>query len=216
LPRFECEQYAILSVVSTDQHQVRYNQQMRKKVVVAATAGSALAALVIAVVSCTAPPAQTYGNPNGLLRSNLPGDGGGVSPLLCNGEGGGGGSPTLPDGGCAISFTNDLLPNFVAQNGQTGVGEWDCSSANCHGAKMQAPDVTCSLDAGAGPCVDSLGKITVGGIPYLSAPEGGVPGIVCNLQGTCGNGMPLSPGKPPTDDELCKLQAWIACGAPAN
>jgi hypothetical protein len=193
---------------------------MRKKVVVIATAGSSVCALVaMAIAACTAPPAQTYGNPNGLLRSNLPGDGGGIAPLVCGGEGGSGGSPTLDDGGCAISFTTDLLPLFSAQNGQPNVGEWDCSSANCHGAKMQAPDVTCSTDpktGGAGPCVDSLSKITVAGIPYLSAPEGGVPGIVCNLQGSCGNAMPLSPGKPPTDDELCKLQAWIACGAPPN
>jgi hypothetical protein len=187
-------------------------------VVILSVCASSAAAFVIAVVSCTAPPAQTYGNPNGLLRSNLPGDGGGVSPILCGGDGGGGdgGLVLLDDGGCPVSFTNDLLPNFVAQNGQPNIGAWDCSSANCHGGNAQAPPVKCTLEGGAGQCIDSLSQISVAGIPYLSADAGGVPGIVCNLQGTCGNAMPQPPGKQPTADDLCKLQAWISCGAPKN
>ncbi len=178
---------------------------MRRSLIAAGALAFIVSGTALAI-SCADPPSQQYGNPNGLLRKNLPGDGGGVSPLSCAGDGG---PQLLADGGCAVSFTRDLLPYFQSN------GTWHCADAVCHGGGKQPPPLTCSPDAGAGPCIASLGNITVGGIPYLST-DGGQAGIICNLQGSCGNKMPLAPGKDPTEDDLCKVTTWMACGAPIN
>lgn len=176
-----------------------------KRSLIAAGALAFIVAGTAVAVSCADPPSQEYGNPNGLLRKNLPGDGGGVSPLSCAGDGG---AQLLADGGCAVSFSQNLLPLFQAN------GTWHCADAVCHGGKAQPPPITCA-DGGAAACIASLSAITVGGLSYLNT-DGGQAGIICNLQGSCGNKMPLAPGKDPSDDDLCKLQTWMACGAPPN
>ena len=178
---------------------------MRRSLIAAGALAFVVSGTALAI-SCADPPSQEYGNPNGLLRKNLPGDGGGVSPLSCAGDGG---PQLLPDGGCVVSFTRDLMPYFQAN------GTWHCADGVCHGGGKQPPPLTCSPDAGAAPCIASLGNIMVGGMPYLST-DGGQAGIICNLQGSCGNKMPLAPGKDPTEDDLCKVSTWMACGAPPN
>ncbi len=147
------------------------------------------------VVAClTEPPSTTYGNPNILDRANIPGEGGTEAPV-CGGEGGAvtfeGGSP---------SFANDIFP-LVATSYHCG------DKPSCHGG-TQAPAIDVSTAAKA---LASLKAISVAGQPYISADGGS---LLCNLQGSCGSKMPKPPGKDPTDDELCKIQAWLAAGAP--
>jgi hypothetical protein len=174
--------------------------------VVGASVLTALA-VTLAMYACTV-PTTNYGNPNGLDRRSIPGEGG-VEELACTGDasvsGEGGGA-----GGCAVSFSKDIYPLFAA------TGEWQCSSADCHGAGKQDP----ALDGKtASEMYTQLQAVIVANLPYLpSAPDAGLNKIsmLCNLRGECGTKMPRPPGKDPTDSELCLVSAWLSCGAPNN
>jgi hypothetical protein len=159
---------------------------------------------LVAAAACSLPPETTFGNPNTLARANLPGEGG-TEALVCGADAG------TFDGGCP-SFATDVYPYFAPN------GAWHCSDKGCHGGTT-APAID---DTSATTCLASLKKITVTGIPYIAATDGGArdggggatAGILCNLQGNCGSKMPKPPGKDPTEADLCLLQAWLACGAP--
>ncbi|MCA9584646.1 MAG: hypothetical protein KC657_04745 [Myxococcales bacterium] len=170
-------------------------RKLRSLLVGAVVGGSGA---IIALLSCSAPAETNFGNPNGLDRKNIPGEGG-VEALVC-GSGDGG----LGDGGCP-SWSATIYPYFVAN------GAWKCADPACHGGKSDPPIDPTS----AASCYASLKAINVAKIPYLGA-DGGQASLECNLQGTCGSKMPKPPGKDPTTDELCLVQAWIACGAPNN
>lgn len=174
--------------------------------------GSVLAAFGIitahvALSACSEPEDTSYGNPNTLDRKNLPGEGG-VEPLNCGGGGDGGGEGGLKfDGGDCPSFATDIFPAFTAN------GVWRCAAADCHGGAT-APTVA-GGDAGA--CLTSLKAIAVGGVPYVSSDGGKDPAaqtLLCNLQGTCGSKMPKPPATDPSNEDLCKVEAWLKCGAP--
>jgi len=159
-----------------------------------------------ALVACSEITPTTFGNPNTLDRKNLPGEGG-VEQLVCaagdaSADGGG------FDGGCP-SFTTDIYPYFAA------AGTWRCSDKACHGgASAPAIDGT-----NAGSCLESLKKINVKAVPYVLSDGGKDPNtstLLCNLQGTCGSKMPKAPGLDPTNADLCKVEAWLKCGAPLN
>ncbi len=160
-------------------------------VVVVAGLGGAYAVLA----GCGDVAATSYGNPNTLDRRNLPGEGG-VEALVCSPDAG------RYDGGTCPSFAGDIYPYFAAQ------GAWRCAAAECHGG-ASAPPVSGQSPAA---CLTSLKAISVGGQPYIA--DGGASTLLCNLQGTCGSRMPKPPGTDPTNDELCKVQAWLNCGAP--
>jgi hypothetical protein len=162
-----------------------------------------LLSLAAHLASCNATPGDTtYGNPNTLDRTNLPGEGG-VAPLSCGGEGG----AKKYDGGSCPSFAGDIFPYFLP------TGKWRCTDKPCHGGS-NAP----LLDGtSAATCLASMHVATVAGRPLL--PEGGTTdptsvGLLCNLQGGCGTRMPESPGLDPTPDELCMISDWLSCGAP--
>lgn len=168
------------------------------------TAAAALALLgVRAIVACSEITPTTFGNPNALDRAKVPGEGG-VEPLLCTGDAGFDG--TKFDGGCP-SFATDIYPYFAA------AGTWRCSDKTCHGGTSLPPvDGTA-----AATCLASLKKITVKGTPYLLSDGGKDPNassLLCNLQGSCGSPMPKAPGATPSAVELCKVEAWLKCGAP--
>ncbi len=175
----------------------------------AVTAGGFGAYLVLSACS-PSPVDVSYGNPNTLDRKNIPGEGG-AEPLLCGGDGGGV-SAKGADGGCGVSFTTDIYPYMKND------GPWQCTTAACHGGGSQPAIDGTSADK----CYQSLKAITVVGLPYLPSggakPDGAAASssITCNLQGSCGSKMPKAPGKDPTTDELCKIDAWLACGAPLN
>ena len=157
--------------------------------------------LVSGALGCNEPVEPTFGNPNGLDRKNLPGEGG-AEPLVCgDGEGGAGGF----DGGCP-SFATDVFPYFQAN------GKWRCADGACHGG-TSAPPVS-----GDDPtsCLSSLKAISIGGKSYLAegATDPNESTLLCNLQGTCGSKMPKPPGADPTNEELCMVEAWLKCGAP--
>jgi hypothetical protein len=152
--------------------------------------------------ACNEPIATSYGNPNGLDRKNLPGEGG-VEALTCGGDA----APTGFDGGCP-SFQTDIYPYFKPD------GKWRCSDATCHGGASAPP-----IDgANANDCLASLRGITVGGKVYVPGDAGSsdpnASSLLCNLQGGCGSRMPKAPGVDPTSAELCIVEAWLKCGAP--
>lgn len=166
---------------------------------VAAMTAIALAA-VRALVACSEITPTTFGNPNTLDRKNLPGEGG-VEQLVCGAADGGG-----FDGGCP-SFATDIYPYFTA------AGTWRCSDKACHGGTSTPP----INGANPGACLASLQKIAVKNVPYVLSDGGKDPNassLICNLQGSCGSKMPKPPGVDPTAADLCKMQAWLACGAP--
>jgi hypothetical protein len=147
---------------------------------------------------CNEPLATTYGNPNGLDRKNLPGEGG-AEPLVC--------ADGAFDGGCP-SFATDIFPYMK------GDGKWQCASAGCHGG-ASSPQINGADPAG---CLTSLKAITVAGKPYVPAAGGNTDptqsSILCNMQGACGSRMPKAPGSDPTPTELCAIEAWVKCGTP--
>jgi hypothetical protein len=163
----------------------------------------AAAAVIGSAASCTVPPETQFGNPNILARSALPGEGG-VEAVVC----GDAGSGQSFDGGCP-SFETDIYPLFAP------TGPWHCGDANCHGGTTK-PDIDTST---AEKTLASLQAATVAAVPdkpYVVSDGGKDPNasaIMCNLQGACGTKMPEPPGKDPTDDQLCLVQAWLACGA---
>ncbi len=167
---------------------------------------------VATLVACSDVGTTTYGDPSGLRSQNLPGEGG-TEAVVCgdggSGDGGGGGA-----GGCAISFKADIYPKMTA------TGPWKCASTGkCHGGG-QAPAID-----GTTPqtVIDSLKgyAIKVGGnpVPYINVDGGKDPtssSFVCNVTGQCGQGMPIAPGTALTTDEVCRIDAWLRCGAPNN
>ena len=174
----------------------------RRYVLLTAAVAVALGGLR-AIVSCTEVEPVPFGNPNTLDRKNLPGEGG-VEQLVCSLDGGG--EAGTFDGGCP-SFATDIYPYLVA------AGPWRCSDKACHGGAT-APAID-----GTGPaaCLTSLRKISVKNTPYLLTDGGKDPNassFLCNIQGTCGSKMPKPPGMDPTNADLCKVEAWLKCGAP--
>lgn len=154
-------------------------------------------------ISCSEPELSPFGNPNTLDRKNIPGEGG-VEALVCSGgEGGAGGGF---DGGCP-SFATDIFPYFTAG------GTWRCADKACHGGTSDPP----IAETNAAACLTSLKAIQVTKIPYVLSDGGTDPNaqsLLCNLQGSCGSKMPKPPGADPTVADLCKIEAWLKCGAP--
>ncbi len=156
------------------------------------------------VAGCSEPAATSYGNPNTLDRKNLPGEGG-VEPLNCSADDGGGGG----DAGCP-SFRQDIFPLIVNS------GPWKCSEGpTCH-ATVQQPIIKIDTPEN---CLQSLKQATVLGRAYVPADGNRDPSqstFLCNLQGTCGSPMPKPPVPSPTNADLCKVEAWIKCGSPLD
>lgn len=175
---------------------------------------SAAATALVLVAACSQPPETSFGNPAGLRRDNIPGEGG-VEKLICTGvaisDGGGGGGG---DGGnCAVSFSRDLFPLVV--------GPWKCVDAKCHGG-TSPPTIS---GANAAAAYASMAAYTIKGSPhpYINPDGGGEPeksDFLCNMLSQCGQGMPQSsptvPSRAATKDEACRIDAWLRCGAPNN
>jgi len=147
----------------------------------------------------------SYGNPNGLLRANIPGEAGSIS-TTCD-------TTALKfDSGTCPSFKSDIFPYMQ--------GPWACVSGGCHGGqstpRMDPENPTITLAA--------LRAANVAGrsyVPPASAVGGGgtsdlasSTSMLCNVQGACGRKMPEGVGKPLTSDEQCIITAWLNCGAP--
>jgi len=172
----------------------------------AATIGCAAVA-----VACSERAGTLYGQPSGLRSSNLPGEGG-SEPVICGAsvDIGVDGGPVVDDAGgaCAVSFARDIYPHV------TGEGAWRCAGdGRCHGA-AQPP----LLDAGTpASAYAGLRAMSVGGVPYLvdsGDPKGS--SFLCNVSGGCGSPMPIAPGRGLTPGEICRIEAWLRCGAPNN
>ena len=178
---------------------------MRRRYVLLAAALALGLLGVRALVACSEITPVTYGNPNTLDRKNLPGEGG-IEQLVCSIDGGGDGGGF--DGGCP-SFATDIFPYFAP------AGAWRCSDKACHGG-MTSPPVD---GTSAAACLTSLQQISVKGVVYVASDGGTDPNtqsLLCNLQGSCGSPMPQVKGGviPPTNADLCKVEAWLKCGAP--
>jgi len=145
----------------------------------------------------------SYGNANGLSRSNLPGEAGSAA-ATCD-------TSTLKfEAGACPSFASDIFPYMQ--------GVWSCVSGGCHGGQ-QAPKMD---PENAGATLAVLRVTMVAGRNYIPSAAAAAAGgdltsttsMLCNVQGSCGHGMPISPGVPLTASEQCILQAWINCGSP--
>lgn len=168
---------------------------------------------VVTLIACSDAGVTTYGDPSGLRSDNLPGEGGTEAVVCGDGgtEGGGGGGG---GGACGVSFKTDIYPNMTA------TGAWKCSSTGkCHGGGQ-----TPAID-GTSPqtVIDSLKgySIKVNGtpVPYINVDGGKNPAshsMECNVTGQCGQGMPIAPGVSLTADQVCRIDAWLRCGAPNN
>ncbi len=174
---------------------------MTRRYLLAAGAIALALAGVRGVVACSEIQPTTFGNPNTLDRKNLPGEGG-IEQLVCGADSG----ADSFDGGCP-SFATDIYPLMAA------AGTWRCADKTCHGG-ASAPTID---GANAANCLASLQKIKVGNTPYVLSDGGKDPNVqslLCNLQGTCGSKMPKPPGLDPSNGDLCKVEAWLKCGAP--
>lgn len=185
------------------------NQRAKWAVVFASLSG------VACVFACSS-PTTNFGNPNALDRRTIPGDGG-MDELICSANGPDARAPG--DGGaCSTSWSNDLYPQFGDD------GAWKCSVAACHGkADGPKPDLSGKTST---EVLRQLRASTVKvgnlALPYIPAADAGTTmdsrtyTFLCNLRGDCGSKMPRPPGKDLESADLCKVSAWINCGAPEN
>ncbi len=171
-------------------------------------------ASILAFIACAEVGTTHYGDPHSLSSANL-GEAG-VEPVQC----GGGDAAIEASGGagCAVSFSKDIYPSMTAN------GAWKCAAAApCHGAQQNAPPPAIN---GTTPqtMYDSLKDFKIGGAgnPYINAgnTDPSKSSLECNVQGQCGSLMPKldnPPGaKALSHDEICKIDAWLKCGAPNN
>lgn len=180
-----------------------------------AALGAGAAVSLVLVAACSSVPETNFGNPSGLSRDRIPGEGG-IEALVCTGagtgtDGGGGGGGGGDGGACGVSFARDIFPNMKAE------GAWKCADGKCHGG-TQAPKIDISSGATAYTSLKDW-MIPGSATPYINTDAGGDPTkstIECNLLSQCGQGMPESPGRALTHDEICVIDAWLRCGAPNN
>jgi hypothetical protein len=112
---------------------------------------------------------------------------------------------SCPSTSTCPSFANDIFPSMKAS------GAWKCADGSCHGGGTSPPTID---DSSASACLASLKKITVRGKPYIaSGTDPNASSLLCNLKGSCGSQMPKSPGTNPSSAEVCKVEAWLRCGA---
>jgi hypothetical protein len=184
------------------------------RVVRGLVAGVVLAAggFVAMNVACTDVGTTNFGDPSGLSSKNIPGEGG-VEPVLCGDaalEASGG-------GGCAVSFAKDIYPNMTAN------GAWKCASTGpCHGG-VQTPLIKAGTPQEVLASLSKGGEVPGNPLPYINLDAGGDPTkstFECNVNGQCGNVMPDTRTPPAarslSKDEVCKIDAWLKCGAPNN
>jgi len=168
-------------------------------VVLAVVIGAAL------VAACALDDGHKYGNPSGLQRGNLPG------PTASSDGGGGGDAAQCDAGACAVSFMTNIWPKMSA------TGAWKCADGKCHGGNANSPAIDSPDKA-----YQSMQTYTIGGKPYVlpCSTDPTASTFVCNLQGTCGQKMPLADitvmPTAPTAQEIMDVQTWVACGAPYN
>lgn len=168
-------------------------------------ASAALAGgLVILAGACSSDPGTSYGNPNTLSRTNLPGgDEAGTAAVSCADAG-------VPD---AVSFSANIYPLLKAD------GAWKCAKAGCHATGGTQPEID---DTSAQACYQSLTKAQpIGTTPYVNSGSKDInqSAIYCNIgTHTCGSPMPKDTTgvKQPTASEICILQAWVQAGSPNN
>jgi hypothetical protein len=174
------------------------------------TGGAGALAIALAVVgACGGEPETHYGNPNTLKKSNLPGEAG-IEPLACSGDAGAS-DAALQGDACAISWSKDIYPNML------GPDKWQCATSACHAPGKQVPAID---PQNAGAALTSLKAYKMSTKPndtYIGTT--GDPSkstIECNLSGQCDPAMPIGAGKQLSNDERCRLHAWLQCGAPSN
>lgn len=182
---------------------IRRVSQFWMRVLHAVLFGAASASLLVA--ACAIDDGHKYGNPSGLQRGNLPGPGADTD------GGGGGGDAQCEAGACAVSFTNNLWPKMSA------TGAWKCADGKCHGGNANSPSIDSADQAYA-----SLQAYKIGGKPYVlpCSTDPTASTFLCNIQGTCGQKMPLADitvmPTAPSAQEIVDIQTWVQCGAPKN
>jgi hypothetical protein len=170
-----------------------------------------LVATALIGAACSSEPSVNYGSPGSLNESQLPGEAG-SEPLSCGDaglEGGAGGG----DGGCTVSWTNDLYPKMTS----TDPTAWGCATANCHAKTgneividpTDPAKALAALEAYHLTSQPELAYVSTSGDPTKSTIE-------CNVSAACTPAMPQAPFQPLSNADRCALDAWLRCGAPGN
>jgi hypothetical protein len=117
-----------------------------------------------------------------------------------------GGGSSCPSSASCPSFASDIYPSMK------GSGAWRCADSSCHGGGRNAPAID---DSSASACLNSLKAVTIRGKAYIAGgSDPSASSILCNVQGACGEKMPKSPAPSLSNAEVCKIEAWLKCGAP--
>jgi hypothetical protein len=165
-----------------------------------------VALAAVAVLGCAIEEGTKYGNPSGLKRDNLPSPPDAGTPAVDAG------ACATEAGACPVSWMNDIWPKM------SGTGTWKCAAASCHGGGSTSPPINDPNQA-----YDALTAYMVGGKPYIKpcSMDPQASSFLCNLQGMCGNKMPLVDSmlgsQAATPMEIGQVSTWILqCGAPKN
>lgn len=149
-----------------------------------------------------------FGGPSALLGEKAPEPPvRGGSNVLCVAEG-----ASLVDGGaCSVSFSKDVLGIFA---------EPTCGTATtCHGGSNPANQPRVAPSDPAATWAIFAGFKLSNGKPYINpcSTDKAASTLVCNLAatGTCGSHMPQT-GPQISDEDLAKIDTWLACGSPNN
>lgn len=174
---------------------------------IARVAFSALAVLgaISAFNACSSEPEIRYGNPATLNKDNLPEAG--IEPLAC----GDASSPIAADGGCTVSWKNELHARMIGNDG------WQCATAACHAPGKQEPAIDPANASAALTALKGYRMSTHPALAYIeTSKDPAKSSFECNVGGACNPAMPIGAGKQLTALERCKVHAWLQCGAPDN
>ena len=164
---------------------------------------------LVTVAACSFEEGTKFGAPSGLKRDNLPLPNEAAAPPFDASCG------PMPEGGstCGVKWSTDIWP-LISRS-----GPWKCADPNCHGGNANSPPINDPDQAYA-----ALATFTgIDAKPYINpcSNDPMASTFICNLQGTCGQKMPLQDdmlgSKPATAMEIGLVTTWVTqCGAPKN
>lgn len=115
----------------------------------------------------------------------------------------------------AISWQNEIFPQFFDASPPMGAGAYLCANNGCHAGPNDPTGVNMVIgDAAAS--YTALANFENGGRPYFSADAADAPYLLCNIDPntTVFYGTPMPLGPVVTPEHLVRIGTWAACGMP--